>query len=336
MLNKKTRFLVDLQLFATAAQTMTAAAGGNQITQVNGEVYNRTLLERLKPELMLTTYGEPSMSSPKNAGDTQSWRRYNSLATATTPLVEGVTPEGVNGSVTKVSATVNQYGNYLVTSDRMTLTALDPTITEFSEIMGENAGESIENIVRDIVAGGSNVAYAGTKLTRDTIASTDKITALDILKLRRNLKRSKVKKIKLPNGRMGYLAFIHTDVATDLMQTQEWKDQNTYVDTKNRENGEIGQMYGIYFLEYDLAPKFTGQGAGGTVDVYAMLVIGKGAFGVPDVAGSSKPKIIVKLAQNSGTEDALEQRNTVGWKALFTGVRLQELAIVRYECAATV
>lgn len=318
----------------TLNQTMTAAAGGNQISQINGEIYNRTLLERLTPELLLTNYGEKGMGAPKNQGDTMSWRRYNSLAVATTPLVEGVTPDGINGSVTKVSATVNQYGNYIQTSDRMTLTALDPVITEYSEIMGENAGESIETIVRDIVGAGTNVMYANGRISRVTVAAGDKVTALDILKIRRTLKRAKVKKIKLPNGKMGYLAFMHTDVVTDLMQTQEWKDQNTYVDNTNRIEGTAGQMYGIYFIEYDLAQKFAGAGAAGA-DVFGTIVIGKGAFGVPDIAGSSKPKILVKLAENSGTEDPLEQRNTVGWKALFTGVRLNDLCILRYECNAT-
>jgi N4-gp56 family major capsid protein len=216
----------------------------------------------------------------------------------------------------------------------MDLTALDPTITQFSEIMGENAGESIETIVRDIVGAGTNVMYAAGRVSRVTVATGDKITALDILKIRRQLKRSKVKKIKLPNGKLGYLAFMHTDVVTDLMQTDEWKAANTYVDTKNTIEGTAGQLYGIYIIEYDLAQKFAGAGAAGA-DVYGTIIIGKGAFGIPDVAGSSKPKIIVKLASNSGTEDPLEQRNTVGWKAMFTGVRLQELAIVRYECAAT-
>lgn len=319
----------------TSTQTMTAAAGGNQITQVNGEVYNRALLERLTPELCLTKYGETGMGAAKNAGDTQSWRRYNSLAVATTPLVEAVTPDGINGSVTKISATVNQYGNYIQTSDRMDLAALDPVVTQYSEIMGENSGESIETIVRDVVGAGTNVLYAGGRVSRVTVATTDKVTALDLLKIRRLLKRAKVKKIKLPNGKMGYLAFMHTDVVMDLMQTQEWRDQNTYTDNTNRVEGTAGQMYGIYIIEYDLAQKFAGAGAA-SCDVFGTLIIGKGAFGIPDIAGSSKPKIMVKLAKNSGTEDPLEQRNTIGWKALFTAIRLQELAIVRYECAATV
>jgi len=319
----------------TLTQTMTVAAGGNQISQINGEVYNRALLERLTPELLLTNYGESGMGAVKNAGDTQSWRRYNSLAVATTPLVEAVTPDGINGTVTKISATVNQYGNYIQTSDRMDVTALDPVITQYSEIMGENAGESIETIVRDIVGAGTNILYAASRVSRITVAAGDKITALDLLKIRRLMKRAKVKKIKLPNGKLGYLAFMHTDVVMDLMQTQEWKDQNTYTDVSNRIDGTAGQMYGIYVIEYDLAQKFAGAGAV-ACDVFGTLIIGKGAFGIPDIAGSAKPKMMVKLAINSGTEDPLEQRNTVGWKALFTTKILNDLCIVRYECSATV
>lgn len=94
------------------------------------------------------------------------------------------------------------------------------------------------------------------------------------------------------------------DVLTDLIQTQEWKDQNTYVSTANRESGEIGRMYGIKFIEYDFAPKFVGAGAAG-IDTYACLFLGRDAFGVVDIEGSSKPEIIVKTAGSAGTADPL-------------------------------
>lgn len=312
-----------------------SSAGFNQIPQVNAEVYNRACLERLTPELFFTKYGEKGMGAPKKSGDTQSWRRWNSLAVATNVITDGVTPDGVNVTVTKVSATVKQYGNWSKFTDYIDMVGLDDTILNMSEIMGENAGESIDTIVRDIMAAGTNVMYAGGKASRILTTGTDKISAIEILKVRRALKRNKVKPITLPSGGTGYLWFIHTDVATDLMQTQEWKDQNTYVSTKGREDGVLGKMYGIYFLEADNAPKFTGLGAAGA-DIFGNLIIGKGAYGVPDIAGSQKPEIIVHKAGESGINDPLNQFNTVGWKACLTALILQQLAIVRFECGASV
>lgn len=316
-------------------QTYTNVPSQNQLTAESGEFYQRALLERLLPELVLSKYAEKGTSIPKNAGDTCSFRRFNSLAVSTTALTEGVTPDSINANVTKVSATVKQYGAFIQTTDLLQLTGLDPVITEFSELLGEQAGLSIETITRDMLLAGTNVMYANSRTTRNAVTSTDKITALDILKIRREFVRRKVKKIALPNGKKGYLAFVHTDVATDLMQTQEWKDQNTYVDTKNREEGIVGQMYGVYFMEHDTAKKFAGEGSA-SCDVYGTIVIGAGAFGMPDIENGVKPKIIVKQNGSSGTADPLDQRATVAWKSLFTVVRLNEDCIMRYECSATV
>jgi N4-gp56 family major capsid protein len=319
---------------ATSVQGYNATAGVNALTAEQAEYYQRVMLERLLPELVYMKYGEKK-NIPKNAGAVTSFRRLNSLAVSTTALTEGVTPDGVNLDISKLSATVSEYGNWTKISEFINLVGLDPLMTEVSELMGENAGESIDTIVRDIIYAGTNVKYAGAATSRVTVAATDKITALDILKVRRTLRRNKVKPIPIPGGGRGYLAFAHTDVAMDLMQTQEWKDQNTYVDTKNREDGILGKMYGIYFMEVDNGVKYTGAGAAGA-DVFATLFIGKGAYGVPDVEGSSKPEIIVHKAGSGGVSDPLNQFNTVAWKSVFTSVRLQELAMVRYESGASV
>lgn len=318
----------------TSVQGYNATAGVNALTAEQAEFYNRTMLERLRPELFFMKYGEKK-NIPKHNGAVTSFRRLNSLAVSTTSITEGVTPDGVNLDISKISATVAEYGNWTKVSEFINMVGLDPLLTEAAELMGENAGESMDIIVRDIISAGTNVLYANGKASRATVAVTDKITALDILKARRALKRNKVKTISLPSGGKGYLAFIHTDVATDLMQTAEWKDQNTYVDTKNREEGILGKMYGIHFLEADNAAKFVGAGAT-AADVYATVFIGKGAYGVPDVEGSSKPEMIVHKAGSAGTADPLNQFNTIAWKSAFATVRLQELAILRYESGATV
>ncbi|MBS4200282.1 N4-gp56 family major capsid protein [Bacillus sp. FJAT-49732] len=308
------------------------ASGYNALSAEQAEFYQRTMLERLLPELVMMKYGEKK-NIPKRAGDVTSFRRLNPLAVSTTAITEGVTPENVSLDITKLTATVKQYGNWVEGTDWVDMTALDPIITETTELLGENAGESTDIIVRDIVAAGTNVFYAGAKTTRDQVGAADKITRADVLKIRRSMKRNKVRPIKLPDGSSGYLAFIHTDVATDLMKDPEWVSQNTYVNTKNRVDGMIGKMDGIYFLEYDHAPKFVGAGATGA-DVYATIIIGKGAYGVPDIEGSSKPDIIAKGLGENGN-DPMNQRWTLAWKSAFTALRLNELCIVRYESGAT-
>lgn len=309
-----------------------SGAGFNQLTAEQAEFYQRTMLDRLLPNLFFMKYGQKK-NIPKNSGDTTSFRRLNSLNVNTTALTEGVTPDAVDLNISKVTAKVSQYGAWTKLTDFIQLVGLDPLLTEVSQLMGENAAESMDCIVRDIIAAGTNVLYGGGRASRATVAATDTITAKDIIKMRKIMKTNKVKEISLPGGGKGYLAFAHPSVMSDIMLLQEWKDQNTYVDTKNREQGIVGQMYGIYFLEAVNAPKFAGAGAAG-IDVYGTLVIGDGAYGIPDVSGSSKPEIIVKPAGSAGTADPLNQFSTVAWKCAFTTTRLNELCILRYESAS--
>lgn len=319
---------------ATSVQGYNTGTNVNQIPAENATFYKTAMLDRLLPDLHYMKYGEKK-PIPKRSGATAQWRRLNNLAVVTTAMTEGVTPDGVNLDVTAITATVKDYGNYTKISEFIDLVGIDPLLTETSGLMGENSAESMDTIVRDIINAGTSVLYANSKLSRITLdGTTDKISGTDILIIRTVMRRNKVKQIKLPDGSMGYLMFIHPDVAGDLMRTADWKEQNTYVSIDNRKNGEVGKLYGVYFLESVNNTILAGAGAAGA-DVYLNACIGKGAYGVPDVDGSGSPDIIVHGAGSAGTADPLNQFNTVGWKTTFTALILQQLAIIRYECTST-
>lgn len=319
---------------ATQVQGYNSTTGVNALTAEQHTYYQDAMLERLVPMLTWTKFGEKK-NIPKRKGATTNFRRLNSLAVSKTALTEGVTPDGVNLDITSINATVKEYGNWTKISEFINMTGFDPLMTEVSELMGENAGESMDEITRDMVAAGTNVLYANNKTARSAIAATDKITAADIIKARRALRRAKVKALNLPDGAgRGWIAFIHVDVASDLMQTEEWKKANNDNNTKNFMDGVIGKLYGIHFIEVDNGVVFPGAGAT-SADVYGTIFLGKGGYGIPDIEGSSKPDIIVHPAGSAGGADPLNQFNTVAWKCAFTVARLQELAILRYESGAS-
>jgi len=305
----------------------------NQLSAETATFYKTAMLDRLLPDLFYMKYGEKK-TIPKRSGATAQWRRLNSLAVVTTAMTEGVTPDGVNLDIVPITATVKEYGNYTKISEFIDLVGIDPLLTEASELMGENSSESMDTIVRDIINAGTSVVYANGKLARNTLGATERISGSDILRIRTIMRRNKVKQIKLPDGSQGYLMFVHPDVAADLMRTDDWKSQNTYVSVDNRKDGQVGKLYGVYFLEAVNNAIVAGAGASGA-DVYLNVCIGKGAYGVPDVDGSGSPDIIVHGAGSAGTADPLNQFNTVGWKTTFTAVILQQLALIRYECTAT-
>ncbi|MGG4267430.1 N4-gp56 family major capsid protein [Peribacillus simplex] len=319
---------------ATNVQTYSqGGAGYNALSAENAEFYQRTMLERLINQVVFMNYGK-KQNIPKRAGATTSFRRMDLPTLSTTAIVEGTTPDALDLTINKISATVKQYGAWTKISDFLDMTGLDPVLTETSQMFGDHAGLSMDVIVRDIVAAGTNVRYANGKTSRVTVAAKDTIKAADIIKIRTTMVTNNVKQIKLPSGGKGYVAFTHPEVIANIMNLQEWKDQNTYVDVKNREQGIAGQMYGIYFLEANTAPVFAGEGAA-AIDVYGTIVIGEGAYGIPDIQGSSKPDIIVKNSNgdSADTSNPMNLYSTVAWKSAFTALRLEEKAIIRYESA---
>ena len=76
---------------------------------------------------------------------------------------------------------------------------------------------------------------------------------------------------------------------------------------------------------------------GSGVSVYSGLAVSKNAYGITDIENGSKPKSIVKIAKDdtSDRSDPLNQKSTIGWKALFTAKILNELGLIRVNSAAT-
>lgn len=70
-------------------------------------------------------------------------------------------------------------------------------------------------------------------------------------------------------------------------------------------------------------------------DVYSTLVLAENAYGVTEIEGGGL-QYIVKQLGSGGTEDALNQRATVGWKATRAAERLVEAFIRRIETCSSV
>lgn len=298
----------------------------NTLPSENKEFYDKTLLKRMLPTLLFANYGQKKPLS-KNSGNTISFRKFNSLSTAETPLSEGVTPEGKNLSMSEIKATVKQYGDYVEISDLLDLVGIDPVLTETAELLGEQAGMTIDNIVRDIICSGTNVRYVGTSTNPAT--STDTVsgvmTSKEIQKAVRTLKNDNAK----PFDGKYYIGIIDPDISYDLQQDPLFLDVSKYNGGTQIIDGEIGKLGKVRFIETSNTKTKT-QTNGGTV--HCAMIIGKDAYGIVDIDGSSKPEMIVKPHGSSGTSDPLNQRATSGWKALFTAKRLNELAMIRIEC----
>ena len=119
------------------------------------------------------------------------------------------------------------------------------------------------------------------------------------------------------------------------MRDPLWRDVSKYAnDAKNIEEGEIGRLYQFKFIDTTLIDATDNSNG---VSVYSGLAMGQNAYGIVDIENGSTPKTIIKLgSEDDGDKsDPLNQKSTIGWKALLTAVRLNELALMRINSAAT-
>ena len=290
--------------------------------------YDKALLKFAKPNLVHDQFAQ-KRNIPKNGGKTIEFRRYSQLPKAMTPLTEGVTPDGQNLNVTTVTATVDQYGGYITLSDMLILTAIDNNLMEAIELLGDQAGRTLDTVTREVLCSGTNVLYAGgTVSATEDITTAMKLSVDDIKRAVRELKVGLAKKI---NGY--YVAIIHPDCVYDLMNDDEWINASQYAGSEQIFEGEIGKLYGVRFVESTEAKIFEGDGASG-INVYATLVMGANAYGTTNVEGGGLQSIVKQLG-SAGTADPLNQRATAGWKAIKTAEILYDDYLVRIESAST-
>jgi len=295
----------------------------------NKTYYDRLLLERMLPDLVYADYGQ-KRPAPKNEGDTINFRKMNSLGVATTPLTEGVMPAGNALSMSSMTATVSQYGDFVLMSDKIDLIGIDPVLAEAVTVLAEQAALTIDTINRDIITAGTNVQYAGGKASRLLTTQTDILTGTEIKKAVRTMRRNNAKPIK--DG--DFVGILGPDCEYDLMSDAMWIDVAKYQNKEQLLKGELGKLYGVKFVRTSNAKKFVGLGAAGC-DIYGTLILAKDAYGLIDISGSGKPESIIKSAGSAGTADPLNQQSSAGWKCIFTAKMINELACIRIESGAT-
>lgn len=396
----------DIQLFADSVQT-TGAAG---LSAEMKTFYDMALIDEAQANLVHDQFGQ-KRPIPANGGKIIEFRKFAPLAKATTPLTEGVTPDGKQLSVSTVSAAVSQYGDYITQSDMLELTALDNTILESAKLLGRQAGATLDTVVRNVMHSGTNVMYAEKSTASGTEEvkkreELDKSCKITVELIQRAVAKLRAQNAPPINGK--YVGIIHPYVAYDLMRDSEWIDAHKYAQPENLYEGEIGEIAGVRFVQTteakiycgadlaadsrtlsvnnasgytgsvsavkfdggtvaenalagryfllngvrakvtantadtltieaadfgtvaDNAVIYPGEGGADGLAVFGTLILGDGAYGVTEVTGGGL-EIIVKQRGSSGAADPLDQRSSVGWKAIKTAEMLIENYLVRIE-----
>lgn len=303
-------FKFNIRAFDDVTNASTSSGMGNNLSAEVKEFYSKYLIQLADAKLVHDQFGQ-KRPIPAGNGKTIEFRKFNPLAKITNALVEGVTPEGQALDVTKLTATVNQYGGFVRLTDILDLVSIDDVKTETTRLIGSQAGRSLDTVVREILNGGTNVQYhEGERESRSAITSSDHLTVKAVKRAVRTLKRNNCEKI---NG--NYVGIIHPDVAFDLMNDPEWVEWHKYTTPENMYTNEIGMIAGVRFVETTEAKIFEAAGSG-SMDIYSTLIIGANAYGTTDIEGGGL-EFIVKQKGSGGTSDPLDQRSTIGYTLAF-------------------
>lgn len=321
-----------------------ANTGKAQIANVNA-FYDRNLLERALPLLIYGNWAQ-IRDIPRNNSDVIKFRKYNSLTAATTALTEGITPAGSQLSVTDSYATVLQYGDFVTLTDKLKMETEDPVETEATDVLGEQAGETLDTLTRDILMAGTTIQYASTATQRTDITAAMKMTAAEVREAVRTLKNNKAKKItSMVDPQNGYnttpvdacyIGIVHPNTSYDLKSDSAWVGIEKYAAglKGGALPGEIGKLDEVRFCETTQAKVWTNGGSGAAVDVYGTLILGANAYGKTRISGEAM-KVIRKQLGSAGSADPLDQRSTIGWKATYVAKILQQLFMLRIEHGVT-
>lgn len=309
-----------------------------QVPNINS-YYSRNLLLRVQPRLLHALFGQ-IRDLPRNNSDVIKFRRYTELSNATTPLTEGITPVGNQLSVTTITATIQQYGDFIVSTDMVDFTTEDPIMLETAQLLGDQAGRTIDAIIAQTLSTGTNVIYAAARVSRATIQAGDILTegliisAEELLKISNTLTITKFadpdeayNTVPLPDC---FVGIVHTYTTRTLRAMSGFTKVELYAQNPTtRMPGEIGKIQTTRFLETTAAVVFAGAGVAG-IDVYSTIIFGQEAFGISRISGEAMEVITTEPGGNS---DPLKQRWTMGWKATLAVKILNDNFIVRIEHA---
>lgn len=259
--------------------------------------------------------------------------RYSDLGANATVLGEGVPPTSQSMSISSDAFTASQYGQTLSITDLAQLDSPHDLISVASDRLARQAAETMDLVVRDVLAAGTAVAYAPiigaagaltTVAARNAITAAARISGEQVKKMVATLKAANV-----PTFADGtYRCIIHPFQEYDLISdttANGWLEANKYVDNTPLITGEIGKFAGVRFVTSSNAKVFAAAGAA-SANVYSAHFFGPDSYTV----GDSQTLQAYFTAPGGDHADPLAQMAIAGWKMRF-GAKLLDLAGAKYR-----
>lgn len=304
-----------------------AINGTGQLTSEMSTYYEKIFLARAEYEYIFNQ-GAQMRDMPANEGKTVYFTRHTPLATATTALTEGVNPSEVNLTATTVSATLSEYGNTVRISRFLALTSIDANNKEKIEVVGQNMGETLDELTRNELFTGATVQFAGTKAALTAVAASDVLSVAEIRKAVRTLKKNKARRYQDPVA--PWLGKIGPDTSYDLTSDTTFINADIYDNQAEKlYNGEIGKILGVRFME---SPNQKSESS--TVTVFSNFIHGSDAFGCINLTGDGPQLYIIPHTQIDSGNPA-GRFSLVSWAANYVCKTLNTAWLINIKTGAS-
>ena len=297
--------------------------------------YERLAYFALRPELHFDQVASVRATRETQPGSTVTFTFWDDLTAATTELSETADPTAVAFGDSQVTVTLKEYGNVVKTTAKARATSFLDLDSAAANLVGYNAGLSVDTLARDAIAAGTNVVYAtggaSTPGSRGAIEADDVIAAYDVRKVVAQLRTANV-----PTIGGYYVGMIHPDVSFDLRSetgAAAWRDPHVYSDPQGIYAAELGVFEGVRWIETPRCKTWTDSGSGST-DVYATHIVGSEALAKGVSMGGEwgeQPTIVL-----GPQTDALRRMNTLGWKHFVGYAVFRQAAVRRIESSSSI
>ena len=307
---------------------------------VDQAAYDRLAYFALRSELLFDQAADVQATNQAMPGSSVIFTIFSEMAAATSPISETSDLTPVTMADSQVTVTLAEYGNTVNTTAKLRGTSFLDVDAVAANLIGYNAGNSIDQVVSAVLAGGTNVVYGGggssTPTSTVTIQAEDIVEANDIRQVTAALRGANVATF---NGY--YMGYIHPDVSYDLRRetgNASWNAPHVAVDTANIYNGEIGTFESVRFIETPRAPlaanASNGTATTGTIDVYGTIIMGRQALAkaYSQVDGNGVvPKVV-----RGPVVDSLMRFNPIGWYWLGGYGRFREASLRRIDSSSSI
>lgn len=301
------------------------------LSQEMSTYYEKVFLARAEYEYIFDQ-GAQMRTQPANEGKTVVFTRHTPLATATTALTEGVNPAEVNLTATNVSASLSEYGNTVKISRFLSLTSIDANNKEKIEVVGQNMGETLDELTRNELFTGATTQLAGGKSALTDVAITD---VLSVAELRKAVRTLKVNKARRYQDRIApWLAKVGPYTSYDLTTDSTFLSADIYDNGAEKlYNGELGKILGARIIESPNQYVSTNAGTS-NAEVFSNFVHGADAFGCIDLVGD-KPQLYIIPHTKVDSGNPAGRFSLVSWAASYVTKTLNSSWLINIKTGAT-